>query len=215
MKENECPYRSPKAAAREEAVRLVDGSEPRNLEASSQYNPDKYINYPRMIELKPSRFANTAVLIDRLATKVFIGEGDEVRLPAIRRMRNRPKREKVFRDDPLLQLGDDWADMDLTKEINEVLTDPVNDRCIKSYEEIILDIATDPHAEESTFDSETVEEELALRINLSNSFETERSGILLVHWGLENLPPDIRTDDEKRRFLIGCISFLKIYPSLR
>jgi hypothetical protein len=162
-----------------------------------------------MTELKPSRFADTAVLIDRLADKVFTGEGDEVRLPALRRMRNRPKKEKVFRDDPLLQLGDDWAGMDLTKEVNEVLADPANERYIRLYEEIALDIATDPDAEESAFDSETVEEELAFRINLSNSFETERSGILLTHWGLESLPRDVRTADERRHFLVGLIPFFE------
>ena len=207
--EKKCTYRSPKTAAREEAVRLRNGLEPRNLEASSTYDPNRHIQYPRMIELKPSRFADTAVLMDKLASRVFIGEGDDVRLPALRRMRNRPKKEKVFRDDPLLQLGDDWADMDLKKEIKEVLTDPANERYIRLYEEIALDIATDPDAEESTFDSETVEEELALRINLSNSFETERSGMLLTHWGLENLPRDVKTTDEKRLFLISCIPFFE------
>jgi hypothetical protein len=183
------------------------GHAPRNLEASSKYDPDRHIQFPRMIELKPSRFAHTAVLMSKVADRVFEGEGSEMRMPAIRTLRDRSY--KMHKDEPLLQLAYDWGEADITSEIDEVLYDPSNKARIDAYEEIALDIATDPNAKEPAFDSESVYDELRMRLNIPQSFENEVSGRLLVQWGLEALPPEITTIEQLRLFLISLISFFE------
>lgn len=231
MASTEHVFRSPKQAARAEAVRLDDGQCPHNLEYTSAYDESKHIQFPRMIETKPSRFAITAVLLDRLANTIFEGEGDEVRLPELKRLRDHG-RKKMFteEDDPtgLLQLEYDWGDMDYKAAIKAVIEAPENQDMIEQYGEIMLDIMTDPNAEESAFEGKTVDDmfnnpelprdfteqnirtELGYRMNLAGgSVETSISGRVLIRWALDELPPEVTTDDEKRRFIIGLIPFFE------
>lgn len=211
MTEQTCPYRSPKKAAREEAVRLQEGAELRNLEASSPYNAEKHLLYPRATELKPSRFAVTAVLMDRLGDYIFEGEDDQIRLPALEKLRDRP--DQMFPSDkgiyPLMQLSYDWEDMDHSLQLKDVLSNPQNQYLIDAYAEISEDIASDPNAEEPIFASEDVREELASRIDPRRSFETHIGGVLLIKWALEQLPPNVTTSEEKRQFIIGLIPFFE------
>lgn len=229
MSPGECPYRSPKQAAREEAIRLSEGLAPRNLEASSPYDSLKHIEYPRMVETKPSRFADTAVLLDRLADGLFEGEGDEVRLSELRRLRTEGRKMFTAEDDPdgLLQLEEDWSDMDYQASIDQLLTDPRNQTIIDQYGEIMLDLTTDPNAIEPSFEGRTLDErfdgpeflddfttenihnELRMRLNPGSSIESAISGRALVRWALDALPPEVRTSDDKRRFMIDLIPFFE------
>ncbi len=211
-------YRAPKTAAREEAQRLRAGEAPRNLEYVSEFDAEKHVTEhgQRVIETKPSRFANLAVLIDKVGDKAFVGEGVNVRLPALAKLRDR--KDKMFPEptikDELLQLNEDMQDMDLTAEVDAVISDPTNKHFVDAYEEIFLDILTDPDADSPFYfdihDPKKYPESVAdlrSRINLANSYESYVAGFALVKWGLEKAPESLVTSEENRQYLISLIPF--------
>ena len=203
-------YRSPKMAARDAANQLVKNEEVAiaKLAASSRYNPDRHIPAPRLIELKPARFAHTAIFIDQVAKKTLVGEGLDSRLPLLQERRSQSS--NLYPDgNSLEKLMDDWYQTDFDSAVNDVLCDPNNRRYLEEYQEILEDIITDPTSEIECMHTENAFDELTGRINPGKSYETEIGVYLLIKWALELMPRDeFHTPELRRKGILQSIPFL-------
>lgn len=210
MKERPKTYRSPKAAARTAANQLVAGEAIviEKLAASSVYNPDRHEPTPRLIELKPPRFAYTAVFIEQVADRILTGDGLDSRLPLLQRRHDQPS-GFGYANDSLEKLMDDWYKADFTGVVNDVLCDPDNREYLEAYHEILEDIITDPASELRCMYTETAFDELTGRINPGKAYETEVGVYLLIKWALELMPEsEFSTPEQRRQGILQSIPFL-------
>lgn len=211
--QSECPYRSPKQAARSEARRLALGEDAVDptINALSPFDPEKHIDHPVIIETRPERFAITAFLMKQLSDTIFTGADKDTRLPALQERRNIPSsmHDEDTRLSQLLKLSEDWSDMDLRSAINTVVQHEQNVPVVQRYIEINEDIMTHPHTEYEHFPYDSAEDNLRFQLNPANS-ELSMLGPKLIEWGLESVPNDIANDpDAIRHYIISLIPFFE------
>lgn len=209
----ECPYRSPKQASRAEARQLAAGENAVHpgINQLSQFDPEKHIDHPVVVETRPERFAITAFLMKQVADTIFTGSDNDTRLPALQERRNiaSPMHNEDSRLSQLLKLSEDWSDMDLRSGINSVVQHEQNVPVVQRYIDINEDIATHPHTEYTHFPYDSAEDNLRFQLNPAHS-ELSMLGPKLIEWGLDSVPEDSADDpDAVRRYIISLVQFFE------